>query len=91
VVGEGRVREHGHGVGVVALGGEEFLEGSFYTSLVVCSLVCMTETRTVYRPLVWPVVAEPLRRPVAPVAALDSARARKVPATLSWSRIWIHH
>jgi hypothetical protein len=49
-----------------------------------------TEEHTVYCALVWAVVAEPLARPVAPVAALNSTRTRKVPTVLSRSCIYVH-
>jgi hypothetical protein len=91
VLVEGHVGGHGRGVGVVALGGEELLEGVFYALSALYQFTCMTKTRTVYSPLVWPVVTEPLGRPVAPVAALDSTGTRKVPTTLAWSRTRIHH
>jgi hypothetical protein len=84
VLVEGHVGGHGRGVGVVALGGEELLEGVFYALSALYQFTCMTKTRTVYSPLVWPVVTEPLGRPVAPVAALDSTGTRKVPTTLAW-------
>jgi hypothetical protein len=43
-----------------------------------------------YGALVGAIVAEPLARPVAPVAALHSTRTRKVPAVLPRRAVDIH-
>lgn len=73
-----------------ALSGEEFLECDFYMPLILDVSHLENEGLTVYRVLVRSIVAHPLARAVAPVAALHPTGAGKVPAIVSRRRVDVH-
>jgi hypothetical protein len=65
-----------------ALRGEELVQCVFWAVSASCASCAGVECgHTMYRALFGAVVAHPFPRPVAPVAALDAACTRKVPAS----------